>query len=80
LFLQDRPGCNRHFESKDLLVAEHPRQLAEEANSVWTELARANPGETLRSSARDATALSRPSSVGGPGLASDYLPCMHSPT
>ena len=37
----------RHFESKDLLVAEYLRQLAQEADSVWTELARAHPDDAL---------------------------------
>lgn len=37
----------RHFESKDLLVAEYLRGLAREADSVWSELARAHPGDAL---------------------------------
>jgi len=37
----------RHFQSKDLLVAEYLRQLAREADSFWAELARANPGDAL---------------------------------
>jgi AcrR family transcriptional regulator len=37
----------RHFESKDLLVAEYLRQLAQEADSVWAGLARAHPGDAL---------------------------------
>ncbi|MGH6877187.1 MAG: TetR/AcrR family transcriptional regulator, partial [Rhizomicrobium sp.] len=37
----------RHFESKDLLVAEYLRQLAREADAVWTELARAHPDDAL---------------------------------
>lgn len=35
----------RHFESKDLLVAEYLRVLAREADSVWTALAEAHPGD-----------------------------------
>jgi AcrR family transcriptional regulator len=34
----------RHFESKDLLVAEYLRQLAQESDAIWDELARAHPG------------------------------------
>lgn len=37
----------RHFESKDLLVAEYLRGLARDADSVWSELARAHPGDAL---------------------------------
>jgi AcrR family transcriptional regulator len=37
----------RHFESKDLLVAEYLRLLAHEADSFWTELARSHPGDAL---------------------------------
>lgn len=35
----------RHFESKDLLVAEYLRQLAQESDGLWDELARAHPGD-----------------------------------
>jgi AcrR family transcriptional regulator len=37
----------RHFESKDLLVAEYLRELARDADLVWSELARAHPGDAL---------------------------------
>jgi AcrR family transcriptional regulator len=37
----------RHFESKDLLVADYLRQLAQEADSVWTELETAHSGDAL---------------------------------
>jgi AcrR family transcriptional regulator len=37
----------RHFESKDLLIAEYLRTLAREADVQWNELARAYPGEPL---------------------------------
>ena len=37
----------RHFESKDLLVAEYLRQLAQEADGIWDELARAHPGDPM---------------------------------
>ena len=37
----------RHFESKDLLVAEYLRQLAEESDTIWDELARAHPGDAI---------------------------------
>jgi AcrR family transcriptional regulator len=37
----------RHFESKDLLVAKYLRGLAQEADSVWSELARSHPGDAL---------------------------------
>ena len=37
----------RHFESKDLLVAEYLRGLARDADSVWTELARTHPADSL---------------------------------
>jgi AcrR family transcriptional regulator len=37
----------RHFESKDLLVAEYLRVLARESESIWEELARAHPGDPM---------------------------------
>jgi AcrR family transcriptional regulator len=37
----------RHFESKDLLVAEYLRQLAQESDAVWDQLARAYPGDPM---------------------------------
>jgi AcrR family transcriptional regulator len=37
----------RHFESKDQLVAEYLRRLAQEADAVWSELARSHPGDSL---------------------------------
>lgn len=37
----------RHFESKDLLVAEYLRLLARDADSLWAELARSDPGDAL---------------------------------
>jgi AcrR family transcriptional regulator len=37
----------RHFESKDLLVAEYLRSLAREADAIWEELARAHPNDPL---------------------------------
>jgi len=37
----------RHFESKDLLVAETLRLLAQEADGVWDELERAHPGDPV---------------------------------
>jgi AcrR family transcriptional regulator len=37
----------RHFESKDLLVAEYLRTLAQDADSMWEELARAHPGDPM---------------------------------
>jgi len=37
----------RHFESKDLLIAEYLRELAGEADSLWDDLARAHPGDAL---------------------------------
>lgn len=37
----------RHFESKDRLIAAYLRQLAEEADEVWRELARAHPKDAL---------------------------------
>jgi len=35
----------RHFQSKDLLIAEYVRALAAEADAVWPELARDYPGD-----------------------------------
>ena len=35
----------RHFQSKDLLIAEYVRALAEEADAVWPELARDHPSD-----------------------------------
>jgi AcrR family transcriptional regulator len=37
----------RHFESKDLLVAEYLRMLAREADAMWDQLAHAHPGDAL---------------------------------
>jgi AcrR family transcriptional regulator len=37
----------RHFESKDLLVAEYLKSLAREADTLWDELARAHPNDAL---------------------------------
>jgi AcrR family transcriptional regulator len=37
----------RHFESKDLLVAEYLRSLAREADAMWAELARDHPRDAL---------------------------------
>jgi AcrR family transcriptional regulator len=37
----------RHFESKDLLVAEYLRTLAQTADGMWEELARAHPGDPM---------------------------------
>jgi len=37
----------RHFDSKDLLIAEYLRTLAGEADAMWDELARAHPGDAL---------------------------------
>ncbi|HEY3638372.1 MAG TPA: TetR/AcrR family transcriptional regulator [Rhizomicrobium sp.] len=37
----------RHFESKDLLVAEYLRSLAREADGLWDELERAHPGDPM---------------------------------
>jgi len=37
----------RHFESKDLLIAEYLRTLAREADTLWDELARAHPNDAL---------------------------------
>jgi AcrR family transcriptional regulator len=37
----------RHFESKDLLVAEYLRTLARDADAMWDELAQAHPGDSL---------------------------------
>jgi AcrR family transcriptional regulator len=37
----------RHFRSRDLLVAEYLRELARDADSVWTDLERAHPGDPL---------------------------------
>ncbi len=35
----------RHFESKDRLIAEYLRQLAQQAEAVWAELACAHPDQ-----------------------------------
>lgn len=35
----------RHFASKDVLVAEYLRRLAEEAEASWEEIAKAHPGD-----------------------------------
>lgn len=35
----------RHFDSKDLLVAEYLRSLARDANTMWDDLERAHPGD-----------------------------------
>jgi len=37
----------RHFESKDLLVAECLRLLAEDSDKIWDEAARAHPGDPM---------------------------------
>jgi AcrR family transcriptional regulator len=37
----------RHFESKDLLVAQYVRALAGKAESFWDDIARAHPGDPL---------------------------------
>jgi AcrR family transcriptional regulator len=37
----------RHFASKDLLVAEYLRLLAQEADGIWDDLARAHPGDPM---------------------------------
>lgn len=37
----------RHFESKDLLVAEYLRLLAKENDAIWDELERAHPGDPI---------------------------------
>ena len=37
----------RHFESKDILVAEYLRQTAREADTQWDELAQDLPGDPL---------------------------------
>src|SRR5579862_9605879 len=37
----------RHFESKDLLITAYLRELATEADAIWTELAHAHPGDAL---------------------------------
>jgi AcrR family transcriptional regulator len=37
----------RHFESKDLLIAEYLRGLASEADTLWQGLARAHPADPL---------------------------------
>ncbi|MBZ9935309.1 TetR/AcrR family transcriptional regulator [Mesorhizobium sp. BR1-1-16] len=37
----------RHFESKDLLVAEYLRGLAEETARIWDEIAELHPGDAL---------------------------------
>jgi AcrR family transcriptional regulator len=43
--LTNKMTLYRHFESKDMLVAEYLRQLAREADIVWAELAEAHPGD-----------------------------------
>jgi AcrR family transcriptional regulator len=35
----------RHFQSKDLLIAEYVRLLAGEADGIWEEIAHAHPGD-----------------------------------
>lgn len=35
----------RHFQSKDLLIAEYVRALAAEADAIWDDLARDHPGD-----------------------------------
>jgi AcrR family transcriptional regulator len=35
----------RHFDSKDLLVAEYLRSLARDANAMWDDLERVHPGD-----------------------------------
>jgi AcrR family transcriptional regulator len=37
----------RHFQSKDLLIAEYVRALAAEADAVWPELAHDYPGDPM---------------------------------
>lgn len=37
----------RHFESKDLLVAEYLRLLAQEADGIWEQMDRAHPGDPI---------------------------------
>jgi AcrR family transcriptional regulator len=37
----------RHFESKDLLVAEYLRSLARDADALWEELSQAHPDDAL---------------------------------
>ena len=37
----------RHFESKDLLIAEYLKSLAREADALWDELARAHANDPL---------------------------------
>jgi len=37
----------RHFESKDLLVAQYVRALAAQAETFWDAIARAHPGDPL---------------------------------
>jgi AcrR family transcriptional regulator len=37
----------RHFESKDLLIAEYLRTLAREADLLWADLAQAHPADAL---------------------------------
>lgn len=37
----------RHFESKDLLVAEYLRLLARENDTIWEEFERAHPGDPM---------------------------------
>src|SRR5258708_7998333 len=35
----------RHFDSKDLLIAEYVRSLAAQADAEWDEIARNHPGD-----------------------------------
>lgn len=37
----------RHFESKDLLIAEYLKSLAREADALWDEIAGAHPNDPL---------------------------------
>jgi AcrR family transcriptional regulator len=37
----------RHFESKDLLVAEYLRLLAQEADGIWEQMDLAHPGDPI---------------------------------
>jgi AcrR family transcriptional regulator len=37
----------RHFESRDLLVAEYLRLLAEQSDTIWDDLERAHPGDPM---------------------------------
>src|SRR2546423_2679597 len=37
----------RHFASRDLLVAEYLRSVAQQYDCVWAEVARAHPGDPL---------------------------------